>query len=498
MATPPSMSGPTQLGKYAISEVLGKGAMGVVYKGFDPHIRRTVALKTIRKELIDDGEAATLLARFRNEAQAAGRLSHPGIVAVYEWGEAGELAFLAMEYVQGNSLREYFNRGTHFDGPDVVSAMAQLLDALHYAHEQGVWHRDIKPANIIIMNNGKLKVADFGIARIDTSNLTQTGAVMGTPGYMAPEQYTGLPVDWRADVFSAGVVMYQLLTGSHPFIGNPEMIAYKICHEQPALPSEAGGGRCTTQFDAVTMKALAKRPEERYQNAHTFREAILAAYAAPLSPAVSEQTIINELIRPSGHRERSQPSQPLDSSNPTPLSNPSPSQPPGWFPDPAQPAVKTVPPPGWEAAVLKQIEQQLTRIVGPVAKVMVRRGAARTTDIDILYRLLAENLTNPAEHSAFLAGRQRLQGVPRSEPGATTVLAPTAQAPATGLTVQLTPDAIAEATRRLTTYLGPIAKVVAKRAAAQATSRRHFHLLLAEKLTDPKERARFLHEVGAE
>jgi len=495
MATPPSMNGPTQLGKYAVSEVLGKGAMGVVYKGFDPHIRRTVALKTIRKELIDDGEAATLLARFRNEAQAAGRLSHPGIVAVYEWGEAGELAFLAMEYVEGNSLREYFNRGTHFGGPDVVSVMAQLLDALHYAHEQGVWHRDIKPANIIIMKNGKLKVADFGIARIDTSNLTQTGAVMGTPGYMAPEQYTGLPVDWRADVFSAGVVMYQLLTGSHPFIGNPEMIAYKICHEQPALPSEAASGRCTSEFDAVTMKALAKKPEERYQNAHAFREALLEACSAPLSPTLSEQTIINELIRPSGQRERSQPP---PSSNLSPLSHPTPSQPPGWFPDPAQPAVKTIPPPGWEPAVLKQIEQQLMRIVGPVARVMVRRGATQTTDIDILYRLLAENLANPAEHSAFLAGRQRLQGVPRSQPGATTVLAPKAQAPATGLTVQLTPDAIEEATRRLTTYIGPIAKVAAKRAATQATSRRHFHMLLAEHLTDPKERARFLHDVGAE
>jgi len=495
MATPPSMNGPTQLGKYAVSEVLGKGAMGVVYKGFDPHIRRTVALKTIRKELIDDGEAATLLARFRNEAQAAGRLSHPGIVAVYEWGEAGELAFLAMEYVEGNSLREYFNRGTHFGGPDVVSVMAQLLDALHYAHEQGVWHRDIKPANIIIMKNGKLKVADFGIARIDTSNLTQTGAVMGTPGYMAPEQYTGLPVDWRADVFSAGVVMYQLLTGSHPFIGNPEMIAYKICHEQPALPSEAASGRCTSEFDAVTMKALAKKPEERYQNAHAFREALLEACSAPLSPTLSEQTIINELIRPSGQRERSQPP---PSSNLSPLSHPTPSQPPGWFPDPAQPGVKTIPPPGWEPAVLKQIEQQLMRIVGPVARVMVRRGATQTTDIDILYRLLAENLANPAEHSAFLAGRQRLQGVPRSQPGATTVLAPKAQAPATGLTVQLTPDAIEEATRRLTTYIGPIAKVAAKRAATQATSRRHFHMLLAEHLTDPKERARFLHDVGAE
>src|SRR4030095_5730152 len=178
-------------------------------KASDPHTRRTVALKTIRRELIDDEQAAVLLARFRNEAQAAGQLSHPGIVGVYELGEVGEIVFLAVEEVAGNSLCEYFNRETRFDGSDAVSIMAQLLDALHYAHEQGVWHRDIKPANIIIMKNGKLKIADFGIARIETSNLTHIGALMGTPGYMAPEQYSGPAVDWRADIFSAGVVMYQ-------------------------------------------------------------------------------------------------------------------------------------------------------------------------------------------------------------------------------------------------------------------------------------------------
>ena len=279
--------------------------MGVVYKGFDPHIRRTVALKTIRKELIDDDQAATLLARFQNEAQAAGRLSHPGIVGVYEWGEAGDLAFIAMEYVQGNSLREYFNRGTRFEARDAVSIMAQLLDALHYAHEQGVWHRDIKPANLIIMNNGKLKIADFGIARIDTSNLTQAGAVMGTPGYMAPEQYSGDTVDWRADIFSAGVVLYQLLTGVRPFIGNPEALAYKICHEQPALPSEADPGRCTTQFDAVATKALAKPPEARYQTALAFREALLASFRRSRSvPPYRKRRSSTSRSRPRDPRRR--------------------------------------------------------------------------------------------------------------------------------------------------------------------------------------------------
>jgi serine/threonine-protein kinase len=487
------MNGPAQLGKYAISEVLGKGAMGVVYKGFDPHIRRTVALKTIRKELVEDDQADAVLARFRNEAQAAGRLSHPGIVSVYEWGEEGEVVFLAMEYVQGNSLREYFNRGTRFDGRDAISVMVQLLDALHYAHEQGVWHRDIKPANMIIMDNGRLKIADFGIARIDSSNLTQTGAVMGTPGYMAPEQYSGSAVDWRADIFSAGVVMYQLLTGVRPFTGNPDVIAYKICHEQPTSPSEMNPGGCTDQFDAVTLKALAKNPEDRHQNALAFREAILGAHAEPVSPTVSEQTLINEKSRPLWHErsrplgqhESSQPSQPSPSSAGSPRSHPS------------QPSGKTVPPPGWDAGILKQIEHQLTLIVGPVAKVLVRRGAANTVDIDMLYALLAENLSSPEERSALLAGKRRLQGVPPRQPGATTMTVRANVAAGTRQTAPLTPEAVEQATRRLIVYLGPIAKVLAKRAAEHASTRHHFHLLLAEKIIDPVERDRFLHDIGA-
>ena len=396
-----------------------------------------------------------------------------------------------MEYVKGNSLREYFNRGAKFDSRNAVSIMAQLLDALHYAHEQGVWHRDIKPANIIIMNNGKLKIADFGIARIDSSNLTQAGVVMGTPGYMAPEQYGKDSVDWRADIFSAGVVLYQLLTGSRPFIGNTETLAYKICYEHPALPSEADPGRCTTQFDAVVVKALAKKPADRYQDAQSFREAMLEAYAAPVSPAVSEDTIINEPIRSSAHQEPSQPSH---------ASSPSPAHPSGGsFPDPAKPAVKTIPPPGWDTEVLKQIEHQLSRIVGPVAKVLVRRGAIGTTDIDKLYKVLAGNLTNPEERSKFLAGRQALKGVPPSEVIPTTVEdAATQQARTSTQIAPLTPEMINQATRRLTNYIGPIAKFIAKKAAAQAASQRHFYALLAEKITDPADRKRFLHDVGAE
>jgi serine/threonine-protein kinase len=318
------MTQPQRLGKYELVEVLGRGAMGIVYKAFDPDIHRTVAIKTIRKELVeDDDRAGMMLARFRNEARAAGRLSHPGIVAVYDFGESSAVTYIAMEFVQGNSLREYFNRGTRFAERDAVSIMAQLLDALQHAHEQGVWHRDIKPANLIIMNNGRLKIADFGIARIDTSQLTLTGVVLGSPGYMAPEQYSGGTVDWRADLFAAGVVMYQLLTGVRAFTGTTEQIAYKICHEHPPAPSAADPARGWERYDAVVAQGLAKRPEERFPSATAFRTALLEAYAAPVSPTVSEETIIVEPTVPGALLEPSNPSARTSSgATPLPLSVP--------------------------------------------------------------------------------------------------------------------------------------------------------------------------------
>jgi serine/threonine-protein kinase len=483
-----------RLGKYEVTEVLGKGAMGVVYKAFDPNIRRTVAIKTIRKELIEDERGSSMLARFKNEAQAAGRLSHPGIVGVHEYGEEGDLAYIAMEYVQGNSLREYFNRGTRFEIRDVVSITAQLLDALAYAHEQGVWHRDIKPANLIIMTSGKLKIADFGIARIDSSNLTQIGAVMGTPGYMAPEQYAGTDVDWRADIFASGVVLYQLLCGIKPFAGSTEAVAYKVCYETPAPPSHVDAGRAPGAFDAVIARAIEKKPVKRFQNANEFRAALLDAYAAPVSPTVSEETIMTEVVATT---IRIEPTSPSNVSNP---SNPShPSQP---RTDPSSPSGSktTQPPPGWDPAVLKAIEGHLARFVGPVAKVMLKRAALQTTDVDALYGILGEQLTGAEEQKQFLATRARLPGAPPPKPLASTrtvaIEAGTMLA-AKAAGAPLTADVIAQATRKLTEYVGPIAKVLVKKAAGQASTSRQFYLLLAESLGTEAERAKFLNEVGA-
>ena len=237
------MTEPRRLGKYEITATLGQGAMGVVYKAFDPGIRRVVAIKTIRRELVEgERAAAAMLARFRNEAHAAGKLLHPGIVAVHDYGEDAEVAYIAMEYVEGNSLREYIGRGTRFAERDAVSIVSQLLEALGHAHEHRVWHRDIKPGNIIVMRSGKVKIADFGIARVEASELTQTGVMMGSPGYMAPEQYAAAQIDHRADLFAAGVVFYQLLTGAKPFVGTAEQVTYATCHTDPLRPSLAVPG----------------------------------------------------------------------------------------------------------------------------------------------------------------------------------------------------------------------------------------------------------------
>ena len=190
--------------------------MGMVYEGFDPVIERRVAIKTILAEYLDAAEMEDAVARFKREAQAGGRLQHPGIVGVYEYGDEGGMAYIVMEYVDGEELKGFFRDGRRFELIDVFEIMKQLLAALDYSHKQGVVHRDIKPANLMILPGPKVKVMDFGIARLESSSLTQVGTVVGTPTHMAPEQLMGVPADGRADLWAAGVILYELLTGREP------------------------------------------------------------------------------------------------------------------------------------------------------------------------------------------------------------------------------------------------------------------------------------------
>src|SRR5947207_9820324 len=273
------------IGKNGIRSEIGGGAMGVVYEGYDPSIKRVVALKTIRADQLTGGDPAAVIARFRREAQAAGRLNHPNIVSIYDFGEDDGAWYIAMEFVQGRELKECFETNERFKIADIVRIMGEILSALGYSHDQGVIHRDIKPANIFLLADGSVKVADFGIAHIEASSLTQAGTVMGTPSYMSPEQIMGLPIDGRSDLFSAGVILYQFLTGERPFAGSAATTMQKVLKEDP-LPPSTLNVQLSSALDAVVRKALAKRADERYQSAQEFATALRAAApAAMVTPA---------------------------------------------------------------------------------------------------------------------------------------------------------------------------------------------------------------------
>jgi tRNA A-37 threonylcarbamoyl transferase component Bud32 len=272
------------IGKYEIRREIGRGAMGVVYEAYDPMIKRVVALKTIRKDQLTDEDSAQMINRFRREAQAAGRLNHPNIVSIYDFGEEGGTWYIAMEFVQGRELKACFEANERFRIADIVRIMKQILGALDYSHRQGVVHRDVKPANIFLLGDGSVKVADFGIAHIEASNLTQVGTVLGTPSYMSPEQILGLPVDGRSDLFSAGVILYQFLTGERPFSGSSTTTMQKVLKEDP-LPPSSLNVQVLPVMDAVVRRALAKHADERYQTAQEFIEAIDAAVQAAPSGA---------------------------------------------------------------------------------------------------------------------------------------------------------------------------------------------------------------------
>ncbi len=278
------------LGKYEIRRTLGRGAMGTVYEGWDPAIARKVAIKTVRIPDASDTDAQEELARFRREAQAAGRLNHPSIVGVFDYGETTELAYIVMEFVDGHTLKSVLDKQERFALPDTVRVMQDVLEGLRYSHEHGVVHRDIKPANLILASDGRAKIADFGIARIESSSMTQAGTVLGTPAYMSPEQFMGQVVTARSDLYSAGVVLYQMLTGERPFEGSLTSIMHKVLHTHPPKPSDLAV-TVPPGMDAVVERAMARRPEDRFASAAEFAQALReAAHAGPAPPAAAVKT----------------------------------------------------------------------------------------------------------------------------------------------------------------------------------------------------------------
>ena len=478
-----------------------------------------MALKTIRKELFSDAQQEDLISRFKNEAQAAGRLQHPNIVMVYDYGEDSDSAYIAMEFVDGTPLHALMVPDQPTALARVHAWMGDLLQALDYAHSRGVVHRDIKPANLLITTAAQVKVSDFGIARIESSTLTQTGSMIGTPSYMSPEQFRGESVDGRSDVFSAGILLYQLLTGARPFVGSPSIVMQQILNETPAPPSRLlpalGAG-----YDRVVERAMAKSPADRYPSARAFLDALNAAGAAgrpvgadPDATALvdADRTVMAAGLRPytppvwtpaTGGALASHSGSGVGSSTGSSTGN-------------------TMTP--WKLEAFPEIESVLSRQIGPMAKLLLKKVAAKAEGIDELCELLLPHIPSDlgkvefGQSVALLKKKLTASGTgigstaSRSTMGGAGLGSAAGLDSGSGIGVGATgadgrsairvpvafDDAYVDSTaQKLTVFIGPIAKVVAKRAARQTNDRSEFLRLVAEHIDMPAERTRFLTENG--
>ncbi|OWQ48077.1 hypothetical protein CDL60_05685 [Roseateles noduli] len=390
------------IGKYLVRGKLGEGAMGVVYRAFDPHIHREVAIKLIRRQREDaeDAEEAaredSTSARFRNEARAVGRIAHPGVVTIHDFGEVTSAdgmkgyAFLVMELVDGRGLDQILKR--EMPTPPLawsLGVLDQLLDALASAHAQGVWHRDIKPGNLLITRDGRVKLTDFGIARIADHHLTQAASQIGTPGYMAPEQILGGAIDHRADVFACGVLLYRLTTGRMPFSGVPEAVMYQTLHQLPPTPTSLRPGELPESLDAVVRRAMARDPEDRFPDAAALRAALASVAREVPDDGAFAPTLPARDGSGSGSRSGSRSGTGTGTGT-------------GGV---AGSRAGTRTAGGFDASLIAQIERALASHIGPLARHLVSRDLARNADGDIgtLSRSLARHLADEPEREQFLA-----------------------------------------------------------------------------------------------
>jgi len=478
------MTRPSHLSKYTIDAVIGEGAMGVVYKATDPVLERTVAIKTIHRHLVAQGGGAALLARFRNEALASARLMHPNIVAVHDYGEHDFEPFIVMEYVEGHPLSSAVRSSIRQDEATIVQLMGQLLDGLHCAHAQGVWHRDIKPSNLLVTRDGRLKIADFGIARLADMGITQLSSTIGTPGHMAPEQYAGGAIDRRVDLFAAGVVLYTLLSLRQPFVGSSENIMFQTLHSEPLPPSRVHGSRRSAWFDPVTARAMAKHPEHRYQDAMEFKRALegwwdtAPAASRQARPAASEHTLVDPRA---WHAVGAVPTRP--ESEPA---------------SPGTPPQGSAPTRSWDDATLGRLERELSRAVGPIARVLVRRATATSQTLDDLRRLLAGQIDTSAQRDEFMrrtAGERDSAGPRSTGAVGATPRTPWPTASTRRDDTLLSERLVRRAEAALTQFIGPIARVIVVRAVAKAQSADDFVQLLAQSVPEVGDRERLLQQL---
>ena len=452
--------------------------MGVVYQASDPDIGRSVAIKLVRADLLAGEDREQFLERFRHEARAAGRCTHPNIVALYDFSMYEGNPFLAMEYVDGVALGQALKRVGRFVPADAVAIVTQVLDALGAAHALGIVHRDIKPANVLVLPTGQVKVTDFGISHINTSDLTHHGSVIGSPAYMSPEQCRGESVDQRSDLFSAGTVLYELLSGTRAFNGrNATDVAHQLLTREPRDLTELVAD-VPTSLTQVLRQAMSKLKERRFASAPEMAEALQATMRVVPAAAPDDAETDGDAAA---------------SNQTTMLSTHA-----VFAPAPSDPVPV-------DDATLDTIGRRLALHVGPIARHMVREAAKRTQSIEALCETVARNIGQPAERERFLAetldgsvlrsGSSGVRsGVARSgtsRSGGTGVPASSGESPSGGA-----PSAaqIERAERALTRALGPIAKLLVKRAVPNAATETVLWERLAAHIERPADRDAFLRQ----
>ena len=285
---------PQTIGRYQVLDSIGYGAMGAVYKAFDPLIKRTLAIKTIRLDIPRGSpQYRSFIDRFYHEARISGTLSHPNIVTLFDIGEEGGLPYLAMEFVEGETISSILERGERFPPEKVIALVSQIASAVDYAHSKGVIHRDIKPSNLILYEGERVKVTDFGIAKLVDAEMTQSGTLLGTPSYMSPEQAMGDKLDGRSDIFSLGVCAFEMLSGEQPFPGtNVTSILYKLVHVDPIEPANLEmNGLVPQKWHEVFSRVLAKKPDDRYQTANDFVQDLEYCLGSWFGAAMDDDTL---------------------------------------------------------------------------------------------------------------------------------------------------------------------------------------------------------------
>jgi eukaryotic-like serine/threonine-protein kinase len=448
---------PPQIGRYVVENLVGIGGMGQIFKAHDPDIGRPVAIKLISTELMSSAGRAEYIKRFRREAQAAARCAHPNIVAIYDFALHEGQPFIAMEFVHGVSLRQALDAAPVMAVPDAVRIMLQVLDALASAHEEGVVHQDVKPANIMLTPDMRVKVADFGICRFVNMEVTITTSSMGTPNYMSPEQCRGGPVDGRSDLFAAGATLFEMVAGEHAFPGrNVAEVTHRIQNEPlPMLPAPVRA--VAPRLQLVLERAMGKQPEDRFDTGYEMAEALRQVLGGRRGDE-EESTRVS----------------------PMPVAGDAPSQ---KAPADARPGTE----PRLDADTLQALEHKLTDYVGPIARILVRTTSGRSRSVADLCSQLALSIADGAEREQF---RREVNLLIRSR----SAVADGASPPGAGTarSHRLPEHELERVQEALAQYIGPIARVLVRRATADASSVEALWLSLSNHIESPAERSAFL------